>query len=313
MRLNSRIQKSRHGIYYLRTQQGGLDRKISLRTRDPIAAAIAAHELSAKLLRMKNFTYSGWAFKADGDKIEITTEDNDADRASAQAIAIEIIKARALSAQIQLAQIAENTPKIAETQVVTLATAVAEYELSLLDAVKNASPDKLDAENITLDKSDRQALSVLRDLVELLGADFEMRDLVDDVVKLRWLPHRLKTVQRTTAKRDLSFIRGFVSWAVEEKYVEVELKFSITAKGEHYLPFNKNDLTLIFDHLPKHAKNSWEFWIPIIGLYTGARIAEIASLRTEYIYEKSDLNVMFLAGTKTEASAREIPIAVELH
>ena len=53
MRLESRLQKSRHGIYYLRIQSEVLDRRCSLGTRDPFLASIVAHEFSAKLLTMK--------------------------------------------------------------------------------------------------------------------------------------------------------------------------------------------------------------------------------------------------------------------
>lgn len=47
-----------------------------------------AHELSAKPLRMKNYpanTSSGFTLEADGDKLELSTEDNDSDRADGTA------------------------------------------------------------------------------------------------------------------------------------------------------------------------------------------------------------------------------------
>jgi len=49
----SNIQKSRHGIFYLRIQRGGIDRRISLGTRDPSEAAMAATIAHATISRMK--------------------------------------------------------------------------------------------------------------------------------------------------------------------------------------------------------------------------------------------------------------------
>jgi len=42
MKLKSFLVKSRHGIYYLRLQRHGKDRRISLRTRDPLIASVYA-------------------------------------------------------------------------------------------------------------------------------------------------------------------------------------------------------------------------------------------------------------------------------
>ncbi len=90
MKLYSRLIKSRHGIYYFRIQKHGIDRRWSLGTRDPIAASIAAYKIGAKITSMKidPTKIKGWTLKTDGINLELTTEDNDADRESAQ-IALE--------------------------------------------------------------------------------------------------------------------------------------------------------------------------------------------------------------------------------
>lgn len=50
--LNSYLVKSRHGIYYLRVQRNGVDKRVSLRTRDPDKAKMSAYKLG--LLMAKN-------------------------------------------------------------------------------------------------------------------------------------------------------------------------------------------------------------------------------------------------------------------
>jgi hypothetical protein len=42
--------------------------------------------------------------------------------------------------------------------------------------------------------------------------------------------------------------------------------------------FRADGLKRIFDALPSSAKRPWHFWLPVIGLYTGARIGEPAAL-----------------------------------
>ncbi len=299
MKLYSRLIKSRHGIYYFRIQQHGIDRRWSLGTRDPITASIAAYKIGAKITSMKidPTKIKGWTLKTDGINVELTTEDNDADRKSAQ-IALE-----AALEQISLIsqQHPQNEPVEVHTPTLSLAKAISEYTPALFQSDQK-------------EKSKRMALSVLNNLKLLLGEYFNMSELDDYIIEDVWLEARLKTVSRTTAKRDLSFIRSFVAWAADRKrnYAPAKLTFAIEAKGENYEYFSQADLKNIFDNLPAIAENPMEFWVVILGLYTGGRIGEIAGMRTEHIFEKSSLQVMRLAGTKTDASDRIIPVHTDL-
>ena len=65
MKLYSRLVKSRHGIYYLRLQVSGIDKRWSLGTRDPSQASIAAYKIGAKILSMKidPTKIKGWTLK----------------------------------------------------------------------------------------------------------------------------------------------------------------------------------------------------------------------------------------------------------
>ena len=303
MRLDSRLQKSRHGIYYLRLQIDGKDKRWSLYTRDPNVALVAAYAFSAKLLSMKNDSgrpMLGWVLKDPRINFEIATTDNDADRQSAADLYIRTLREHGLEAQINptLSQPPALPPIIVNK---TLGDALAEYEPYLFKS-KSQQKTKL------------QAMSVLNGLKVLLGPDFNMFELDDIVVEDIWLPYRLQSVVETTAKRDLSHIRSFVDWASHRtrKYTAAKLTFAIKASGEHYDYLDNNDLGLIFDNLPAHADKAWKLWIPLVGLYTGARIGEIASLKVEYFSEISGIKIMYLDGTKTISSARTLPIHADL-
>lgn len=289
--------------YYLRIQRAGIDRKWSLRTRDPAVAEIAAHEFSVKLLRMtidfnKLDSFAGFQLISDGKSVTLITEDNDPDReAGNKALAMLLEHQSKLQNQPQY--VPPEQPK--SDPVVTFETALNEYELHLAF--------EKDAE-----KSKRMAISTLKGLKNLLGADFNMTELVNDVVEDTWLELRFSQVSESSTKRDLSFIRTFSEWAAHRsrKYCPAKLTLSVKATGEHYEYFVKEDLKLIFDELPEMTQEPWKFWVVILGLYTGARIGEIASMQTEYVSVKSELNVMRLHGTKTLGSDRTIPIHQDL-
>ncbi|MCX7188819.1 MAG: hypothetical protein NTU92_00390, partial [Methylotenera sp.] len=254
MRLDSRLQKSRHGIYYLRIQRAGIDRKWSLRTRSSAVAQLAAHEFSAKLLRMtKDFNLlgdiAGFQLISDGKNVTLITEDNDPDReAGNKALAMVLEHQSKLQNQPQYAPPEQPKPD----PVVTLETALNEYEVYLA-----FQTDAL--------KSKRMAISTLKGLKNLLGADFNMAELVDDVIEDCWIDWRKSQVSESSAKRVLSFIRTFSEWASDRKqqYCKVKLTISIKTEGQgqHYEYLDKNDLKLIFDKLPEKAQEPWQFWV----------------------------------------------------
>lgn len=294
------VQKSSSGIYYLRVQRGGLDRKISLQTRDIHEATIAAAIAHATLSRMTidHDKIKSWTLKTDGENIEITTENNDADRASAKDAFVAFVQAKRTSLADGLhAKIQQEQPKAT----MPFVAALAEYK-SFLATSKIAV------------KSQRMAMSTLSSLIGILGSQFDMAQINDDVIEEKWLKLRLTQVAETTAKRDLSFIRSFVEWSADKKrkYCLAALTLSIEAEGESWSYLNSTDLKLIFDNLHTHAENAWQLWIPIISLYSGARVAEITSIKTEYVYQKSGIHALRLAGTKTDASDRDIPIHADI-
>lgn len=296
MTQSKNIQKAPSGIYFLRLQRDGKDRRVSLRTRDlsiaQLAAAVARATLSNMTIDQQKI--KSWTLETDGENIKITTDDNDADRASA----VEALKTYVVGRRSNYADLDAPKPT---ASTVTIKIALAEYLPFLY-------------KSDTAFKTQRMAESVLADLVKKLGAGFDMGKINDEVIETKWLEKRLKVVAKTTAKRDLTFIRGFVTWAADRKrkYTPAALTLTVEAKGENWSYLSAADLKLIFDNLPLHARQPWQLFIPIIALYTGARVAEIATLQTADFIEKSGIQAMRLRGTKTDASDRTIPIHPDL-
>ncbi len=289
------LQKAPSGYYFLRFQRNGSDRRISLKTKDLATARLAAEVARATLSQMTidPTKIKSWTLEIEGDKLKIQTENTPEDRASA----LEAVKIMAESRQPQDTYKSNIQNRLTKT----LGEAVLEYSPVLAKC------------NIAL-KTQRMAESTLSDLAKKLGGTFNMHLLSDEVIEDKWLIPRLESVAATTAKRDLTFIRGFIGWASDKKrkYAPAPLTLTVAAKGENWDYYSSSDLKLIFDSLPSNAAEAWQFWIPLLGLYTGARISEIASLKTDGFIEKNGVKAMKLEGTKTLASRRTIPIPTDL-
>ncbi len=80
-------------------------------------------------------------------------------------------------------------------------------------------------------------------------------------------------------------------------------------------PFTISELMAIFEPQPYlKLKQPSEYWAPLIGLFTGARVNEICQLRLEDFYKDDDLHCIHITDAgpqqslKNEASRRNIPI-----
>lgn len=291
MQLNSYLVKSRHGIYYLRIQRNGTDKRVSLRTKNLAEAQFSAYQFGAKLRFMTNpKNHLGWSLdtRVDGT-FSIKTDDTPEDRASAENVV------RMLAEQKMASSLVASNSISQALKPISIADAVIAYLPKLTGAIK----------------SQKMAKTALGHLVSKLGSNFNMSEFNDEIVDEQWMEIRKTEVAMTTVKKELSWINGFSAFAYKQKYCLAPLTITI-AKGAaanvHRAYFDGNDLKVIFDALPSAAKHPWKFWIPVIGLYTGARIGELAGLRVEHFFTKMGLNVMHLPGTKTDCAPRDVPL-----
>jgi integrase len=123
----------------------------------------------------------------------------------------------------------------------------------------------------------------------------------------------------------ISALHGFFKYAKTSGYysaVELPttdqqiLKKSDRNKMGGYKILSDDDLKLIFD--PKNLSlliKPHEFWMPILGLFTGARINELAQLGIGDVYQSGEIYVIRIAvngddtkSVKTDASNRIVPL-----
>lgn len=314
MKLNSHLVKSRHGVFYFRIQRNGLDKRFSLRTKDINVAITMAYRYiyTLKIMNIDMSNFRGFTLKTNGKDVELITEDNDADRKAGKEALFELVDRLHPKSDPLVSKTLIHKPQK------TLSHALEEYKIYL-------QSKELARKTIQM------SLTALVKMQGLLGEDFDMASVNDDIIEKEWMLKRkaeftnrkviengksvFKEISWPTIAKELSWIKSFFEWSKKKNYSSQEITLNIPrGKGlnESYDVFTKDELKLIFDNLPNRVKNTWHFWIPLIGLYTGARIGEIAALRVEHFKKLVQIHQMFLPGTKNEASPRWIPIHPDL-
>lgn len=133
-----------------------------------------------------------------------------------------------------------------------------------------------------------------------------------------------------TKNRNLYRARAVISHGVDHHDLDTKMLPHLkTAKGRRsgsskvksYLPFSDDELKLLF-HSEFYRDNSFkkasQFWLPMLGLYTGARLEELAGLHLASFSAVDGYPSMRLSDYdttdegKNEHAPREVPIHPEL-
>jgi len=136
------------------------------------------------------------------------------------------------------------------------------------------------------------------------------------------------TLSETTVASYASNLAAMMNWAVREGWI---LSNPLDAPPRRATPrvrrrsFNAAELQTVFEPLHHYkATQAWKFWIPALGLYTGARAGEICQLqRGDVVIQGAHLSLRISAfdnagrrvewkNLKTEASERTIPLHEDL-
>lgn len=98
----------------------------------------------------------------------------------------------------------------------------------------------------------------------------------------------------TTQEKYIRSIGSFLKWLKRNDYSEIDLdaplknvKFSKTRSNEQRNSYTKSDLKKMFNsdqYIQGGHKQQSHFWVPLIGLYTGARLNEICQLQVKDVY-----------------------------
>jgi integrase len=146
-----------------------------------------------------------------------------------------------------------------------------------------------------------------------------------------WLQHPDRNTTSKTARDRLVWVKAVLTYASRDLGVldrnpwdGLDIAFKTTNKRR---PWTTGELTTFFSQpihmaycLPKNKKAGADaaYWIPLLGLYTGARVGELAQMRLSDISDCAGVPVFNITdegdgqSVKTEASTRQVPIHSEL-
>ena len=155
--------------------------------------------------------------------------------------------------------------------------------------------------------------------------DKRYRELsIPEIIELK----DVKPIAPNTVNNNMSTVIAFISWARKHGYISENffegMKVTNKKKAQdERKPFSSGDLKKIFDpekYLRETAESSFRYWVPLLGLFTGARINEICQLHViSDIKMEEDVGIWCLdindtgdsenpKKLKNKASARVIPI-----
>lgn len=148
---------------------------------------------------------------------------------------------------------------------------------------------------------------------------------------IAWLQHPDRKTTSKTARDRLIWVKSLLQFASQDlglmrqsPWAGFDIEFRTTNKRR---PWTADELSTFFNQplhlnymLPddKKAGKAAAYWIPLLGLYTGARVGELAQLRVTDVLTDADVPMLSITNegneqrVKTKAGLRDVPIHSEL-
>lgn len=337
MKIASHLMVSRHGVYYLRFVipyrlrplfQGQCEIRKSLKTRNPRHAKLAVKSFAFTIEKLffdinsylqgdqgmgtdKAFFETNITVTPDGNiHIETKTDPNNPDdHKHASSYAKEIMKV--------FRETPSSVPSVwFDSEESPLISVVAE-KYFLVNGEKWKP------------KTFQDYQSILKNFIDYCG-DPQVHTITSETIsEYKVFLKSPREGERPIMNRRLDFclgvLNGFFKYASASGYYKRSVlptekqsseSSSARKKKPGYKHFSDEDLAAIFDRVNLGAlKKPHEFWMPILGLFTGARINELAQLGIGDIYKAEDIDVIRITdegddakSVKTVNSIRVIPL-----
>jgi integrase len=127
----------------------------------------------------------------------------------------------------------------------------------------------------------------------------------------------LKSMHPKTVNKNIQFVSAMFNWAVSEELiadnpakgltVSIKRKASLERKA-----YDADTLSLIFNNLSRSDAKPENYWLPLLGYFTGMRVEELCQLRIEDIVQIDGVDCIRVspeAGSlKTINAERVVPI-----
>lgn len=306
------LKKSRHGIYYWRQKCCGKETAISLQTKDFKQARILAlkiHLAKAELMPYKKFDIE----LPNGVKVSGINTDEDVARLE------QLSKSEFFDKLIQRTEVLKQ----AAHQLVTPKPIIKSKKFS--DVVKLYIEErKISNSPKTISEKESKYLEF-----QTLFTDPDFNSISSETAisfKQKMISDGLSI---SRINKTISFFADLFNYGILNKYYYSSNPFenlAISTKGKtrrvkSYLQFTEDELKLIFDSQDNYiwmittqgtVKQEY-YWLPLIALFSGSRLGEIAGLSVSQIKQYKDIWYFDVVeeddeGVKNDNSIRSIPI-----
>ena len=127
----------------------------------------------------------------------------------------------------------------------------------------------------------------------------------------------LERISNTTINKHINRLSALFTWAKKQGYCAENYAEGMGIKQTRKVsterdPFTIDELKWIFGgsiYTANEMKHPYQFWLPLLGLFTGARLAELAQLHLSDIYEKDGVWVIDINKNSPEKKLKNIPSA----
>ena len=135
------------------------------------------------------------------------------------------------------------------------------------------------------------------------------------------------SISLETVRNIMGRVSSFFNWLVKQGYREDNPFSGVAPRRVHSArsersPFTDDDLKLLFGtalYKDKAYAHDWQYWLPLLGLYTGARLEELCQLKGQDFKITNGCHYIDIHGegdaqnrVKTPSSVRKIPVHSEL-
>jgi integrase len=173
---------------------------------------------------------------------------------------------------------------------------------------------------------------------QVIGGDYPVRSITkahfrafkESLARTPKRHGRSEMLSPASVAKGLGAIRAVLSWGVSQGYLDVNPADGIRHAGARSaeqrtrrLPYDAGDLKRIFTATRKpRGRSSAEpsdadTCLPLLGLWTGARLEELGGLRVELVKDEGDVPYIFIRASdgrrlKNRGSERRVPLHPEL-
>jgi len=135
-----------------------------------------------------------------------------------------------------------------------------------------------------------------------------------------------KPMSVANMNKNLSRVSSLLRWSVKNGFIKTNFAEGLQIKrtirsDEERNPYTTEQMNKVFNHplfTQRDFKHPFQYWVPLLGLYTGARLNELCQLHLNDIYKIDDIWIINInADTpdkklKTRSAARSIPLHSKL-